>query len=164
MTKKWGKQLIALTINGEPYEIAVEAQETLLQVLREHLGLTGTKEGCGTGECGTCTVLVNGEPILSCLTLAVDCQEMEIRTIEGLDREGGLTLVQEAFLEQGAVQCGFCTPGIVLAATALLEAIPQPSDEEIKTALEGHLCRCTGYNKIMAAIELAAAKKLTVDR
>ena len=109
-------------------------------------------------------MLVNGEPILSCLTLAVDCQEMEILTIEGLDREGGLTLVQEAFLEQGAVQCGFCTPGMVLATTALLEAIPQPSDEEIKKALEGHLCRCTGYNKIMAAIELAAAKKLTVDR
>ncbi len=164
MTKKRGKQLIALTINGEPYEIAVEAQETLLEVLRDHLGLTGTKEGCGTGECGTCTVLVNGEPILSCLTLAVDCHEMEILTIEGLDREGGFTLVQEAFLEQGAVQCGFCTPGMVLATTALLEAIPQPSDEEIKTALEGHLCRCTGYNKIMEAIELAAAKKLTVDR
>ena len=164
MTKKWGKQLIALTINGEPHEIAVEAQETLLEVLRDHLGLTGTKEGCGTGECGTCTVLVNGEPILSCLTLALDCQEMEILTIEGLDREGGLTLVQEAFLEQGAVQCGFCTPGMVLATTALLEAMPQPSDEEIKTALAGHLCRCTGYNKIMEAIELAAVKKLTVDR
>ena len=164
MTKKWGKQLIALTINGEPYEIAVEAQETLLEVLRDHLGLTGTKEGCGTGECGTCTVLVNGEPILSCLTLAADCQEMEILTIEGLDREGSLTLVQEAFLEQGAVQCGFCTPGMVLATTALLEAIPQPSDEEIKTALEGHLCRCTGYNKIMGAIALAAAKRLAVAR
>ena len=164
MTKKWRKQLITLTINGEPYEIAVEAQETLLEVLRDHLGLTGTKEGCGTGECGTCTVLVNGEPILSCLTLAVDCPEMEILTIEGLDREGGLTSVQEAFLELGAVQCGFCTPGMVLATTALLEAIPQPSDEAIKTALEGHLCRCTGYNKIMAAIELAAGKKLTVDR
>lgn len=164
MTKKWGKQLIELTINGEPYEIAVEAQETLLEVLRSHLGLTGTKEGCGTGECGTCTVLVNGEPILSCLTLAVDCQEMEILTIEGLDHGGVLTSVQEAFLEQGAVQCGFCTPGMVLATTALLEANPQPSDEDIKTALAGHLCRCTGYNKIMEAIERAAAKKPSVDR
>ena len=123
MTRKWRKQLIALTINGEAHEIAVEAQETLLEVLRDHLGLTGTKEGCGTGECGTCTVLVDGQPVLSCLTLAADCQEMEILTIEGLDPDGGLTVVQEAFLEQGAVQCGFCTPGMVLATTALLAAV-----------------------------------------
>lgn len=163
MTKKWSKQLIGLTINGEPYEIAVEAQETLLEVLRGQLGLTGTKEGCGTGECGTCTVLVNGEPILSCLTLAVDCQGMEILTIEGLDRGGVLTSVQEAFLELGAVQCGFCTPGMVLATTTLLEASPKPSDEEIKTALEGHLCRCTGYNKIVEAVEHATAKSSTVE-
>lgn len=163
MTKKWSKQLIELTINGEPYEIAVEAQETLLEVLRGQLGLTGTKEGCGTGECGTCTVLVNGEPILSCLTLAVDCQGMEILTIEGLDRGGVLTSVQEAFLELGAVQCGFCTPGMVLATTTLLEASPKPSDEEIKTALEGHLCRCTGYNKIVEAVEHATAKSSTVE-
>lgn len=163
MARNLSKRLIALKINGEFYEIAVEDQETLLEVLRDHLGLTGTKEGCGTGECGTCTVLANGEPVLSCLTLAVDCQEMEIFTIEGLGRGSGFTPVQEAFLEMGAVQCGFCTPGMVLATSALLKAIPKPSDEQIKTALEGHLCRCTGYNKILEAIEHAAAKIRAVE-
>ena len=163
MTKKWSKQLIELTINGESYETAIEDQDTLLEVLRSHLGLTGTKEGCGTGECGTCTVLANGEPILSCLTLAVDCQEIEILTIEGLDRGGVLASVQGAFLEMGAVQCGFCTPGMVLATTALMDATHKPSDEEIKTALEGHLCRCTGYNKIVEAVEHATTKSSSVD-
>lgn len=163
MARNLSKRLIALKINGEFYEIAVEDQETLLEVLRDHLGLTGTKEGCGTGECGTCTVLANGEPVLSCLTLAVDCQEMEIFTIEGLGRGSGFTSVQEAFLEMGAVQCGFCTPGMVLATSALLKAIPKPSDEQIKTALEGHLCRCTGYNKILEAVEHAAAKIRAVE-
>ena len=159
MNKRLGKQLLELTVNDEFYELAVEPQETLLEVLRDHLGLTGTKEGCGTGECGTCTVLMEGEPILSCLTLAMDCIQKKIQTIEGLDRGGGLTVVQDAFLQQGAVQCGFCTPGMVLATTALLEENPHPSQEEIKKGLEGHLCRCTGYNKIFEAVEQAARGK-----
>ena len=159
MKKRPGKQLLELTVNDEFYELAVEPQETLLEVLRNHLGLTGTKEGCGTGECGTCTVLMEGEPILSCLTLAMDCGKKKIQTIEGLDREEGLTVVQDAFLQQGAVQCGFCTPGMVLATTALLEDNPHPSQEAIKKGLEGHLCRCTGYNKILEAVEQAVVRK-----
>ena len=159
MKKRPGKQLVELIVNDEFYELAVEPQETLLEVLRDHLGLTGTKEGCGTGECGTCTVLMEGEPILSCLTLAMDCRQKKIQTIEGLDRGEGLTVVQDAFLQQGAVQCGFCTPGMVIATTALLEENPHPSQEEIKKGLEGHLCRCTGYNKIFEAVEQAARGK-----
>ena len=159
MKKRPGKQLLEFTVNDEFYELAVESQETLLEVLRNHLGLTGTKEGCGTGECGTCTVLMEGEPILSCLTLAMDCRQKKIQTIEGLDQGEGLTVVQDAFLQQGAVQCGFCTPGMVLATTALLEENPHPSQEEIKKGLEGHLCRCTGYNKIFEAVEQAARGK-----
>ncbi|HDZ89850.1 MAG: (2Fe-2S)-binding protein [Deltaproteobacteria bacterium] len=155
MKKRQEKEILALVVNDEVYELAVEPQETLLEVLRDHLGLTGTKEGCGTGECGTCTVLMEGEPVLSCLTLAMDCREKRIQTIEGLDRGDGLTPVQDAFLHKGAVQCGFCTPGMILATTALLEENPHPSREEIKKGLEGHLCRCTGYNKIMEAMEEA---------
>ena len=162
MTKTVAKHLIGLRVNGDPYELAVEPQETLLEALRNHLRLTGTKESCGTGECGSCTVLIDGQPVLSCLTLAMDCQGMEIVTIEGLAKKGReFTPVQEAFLEQGAVQCGFCTPGMILAATALLQANPKPTEEEIKKALEGHLCRCTGYNKILAAVACAAHKLST---
>lgn len=150
------KQLIELLINGESYDIAVEPQQTLLEVLRGTLGLTGTKEGCGTGECGSCTVLLEGEPILACLALAVECEGKEITTIEGLAGPGGMTRVQECFLEKGAVQCGFCTPGMVLATTALFQRNPNPTEKEIKEALEGHLCRCTGYNKIIEAVEAAA--------
>ncbi|MBW2207747.1 MAG: (2Fe-2S)-binding protein [Deltaproteobacteria bacterium] len=155
---KRGKEIIAVSINGELHELAVEPQQTLLEVLRDSLGLTGAKEGCGTGECGSCTVLLDGEPVLSCLTLAVECQSREITTIEGLGGIEGMTLVQEAFLEKGGVQCGFCTPGMVLATTALLNRNATPSDEEVRVALEGHLCRCTGYNKIIEAIETAAEK------
>jgi len=158
MKKKQTKQLVDLNVNSEIYGLAVEPQETLLEVLRDHLRITGTKEGCGTGECGSCTVLMNGSPVLSCLTLAVDCGGMKIITIEGLAEGTELTPVQDAFLEQGAVQCGFCTPGMVLATTALLESTPRPAKQEIVKALEGHLCRCTGYNKIMEAVELAAEK------
>ena len=153
MKQRPGKQLLELTVNGELYELAVEPQETLLEVLRNHLGLTGTKEGCGTGECGTCTVLMGGKSVLSCLTLAMDCRGKDIQTIEGLNRGEGFTVVQDAFLQKGAVQCGFCTPGMVLATTALLDQNPNPSLEEIKKGLEGHLCRCTGYNKIVEAVE-----------
>lgn len=150
------KQLIELTINGEYHELAVEPQTTLLEVLRDHLGLTGTKEACGTGECGSCTVLINGRPILSCLTLAMDQQNQPVLTIEGLSEGKELTPVQQAFHDCGAIQCGYCTPGMVLSVTALLDENQRPSEEEIMKALEGHLCRCTGYNKIMEAVKRAA--------
>ncbi len=161
MAKKHQKKLLELSVNGEVYELAVACQETLLEVLRNRLGLTGTKEGCGTGECGSCTVLLEGEPVLACLLLAVDCEGRKIETIEGQAVEGHLSPVQEAFLEKGAVQCGFCTPGMVMASTALLKRNPQPSEEDVKESLEGHLCRCTGYNKIMESV-LHAAKSYGV--
>ncbi len=145
-------------VNGEAYELAVEPQETLLEVLREDLGFTGTKEGCGSGECGSCTVLVDGEPMLSCLMLAVSSQGKHILTIEGLAGGSVTTGIQQAFLEKGAVQCGFCTPGMVLATTALERSSPYPSHEEIQEALEGHLCRCTGYNKIVEAVKAATGR------
>lgn len=150
------KRMLELSINGLSYELAVEPQVTLLEVLRDHLGLTGTKEACGTGECGSCTVLINGKPILSCLALALDYQNQEIITIEGLVEGDRLTPVQQAFQDLGAIQCGFCTPGMVLSATALLRENPHPSEREIKKALEGNLCRCTGYNKIVDSIQKAA--------
>ena len=153
------KELIRLTVNGELHEFAVEPQTTLLEALREQLELTGAKEGCGTGECGSCTVLLNDKPILSCLTLAVDCQDAEITTVEGLAEGENLTKVQQSFLETGAVQCGFCTPGMVLTITALLKETPNPTDSEIKKALEGNVCRCTGYNKIMHAIAAAGERR-----
>jgi carbon-monoxide dehydrogenase small subunit len=152
------KRLIELSVNGETYELAVEPNATLAEVLRDQIGLTGTKVSCGTGECGTCTVLMDGRPILSCLALAVDCQKQSILTIEGLSVGEKLTPVQQAFHECGAIQCGFCTPGMVLSASALLESNPKPSTREIQKALEGHLCRCTGYNKIIEAVQQAAEK------
>ena len=157
------KQLIEIHVNGEAYELAIEPQTTLLEVLRDHLGLTGTKEACGTGECGSCTVLIEGKPILSCLALAVDYPNKEIITIEGLSQGEKLTPVQQAFVDCGAVQCGFCTPGMILSASALLKKNPSPSEEEIRKALEGHLCRCTGYNKIVEAVN-TAAKRLATER
>jgi carbon-monoxide dehydrogenase small subunit len=150
------KRLIELRINGETCELAVEPNATLAEVIRDQVGLTGTKEACGTGECGTCTVLIDGRPILSCLTLAVDCQKQSILTVEGLSEGETLTPVQQAFHDCGAIQCGFCTPGMVLSTTALLDANPHPSTPEIQKALEGHLCRCTGYNKIVEAVQQAA--------
>ncbi len=156
------KRLIELYVNGESHELAVEPHATLLEILSETLGLTGTKEACGTGECGSCTVLVGGKPILSCLTLAVDCLEQEIVTIEGLADEGDqLTPLQRSFHDCGAIQCGFCTPGMIISATALLKEDPRPSEAEIKKALEGNLCRCTGYNKIIEAIHKTAEKMAT---
>jgi len=153
------KELIRLIINSELHELAVEPQTTLLEALRDQLGLTGAKEGCGTGECGTCTVLMDDKPILSCLTLAVDCEDAPIATIEGLAQGENLTAVQQNFLEKGAVQCGFCTPGMVLTVTALLKETPKPSDQEIEKALEGNICRCTGYNKIVQAIAAAVGRR-----
>lgn len=150
------KRLIELCVNGEAYELAAESNATLAEVLRDQIGLTGTKVSCGTGECGTCTVLMDGRPTLSCLALAVDCQKQPILTIEGLSVGKKLTPVQQAFHDCGAIQCGFCTPGMVLSATALLEVNSRPSMQEIQKALEGHLCRCTGYNKIIEAVQQAA--------
>ncbi len=152
------KKVIELSINEELYVLAVEPQQTLLEVLRDSLSLTGTKAGCGTGECGSCTVLLDGKPVLSCLMLAVECVNVEITTIEGMGSIESMNPVQEAFIEKGGVQCGFCTPGMVLAAAAMLNRNSKPSVEEIKRSLEGHLCRCTGYNKIIEAVEASVEK------
>lgn len=143
-------------VNGERHEVAFAPQKTLLELLREDLALTGTKHGCELGECGTCTVLVDGVPILSCLALAQAHMEREIETVEGLAGSSGLHPLQDAFARLGAAQCGYCTPGFLLAADALLATNPDPSREEIKEALGGNLCRCTGYLKIFEAVELAA--------
>jgi carbon-monoxide dehydrogenase small subunit len=148
--------VLRLRVNSEVKELAVPAHKTLLEVLREDLRLTGTKHGCELGECGTCTVLVDGEPVLSCLALPVELEDAEILTIEGLTEDGRAHPLQIAFAEIGAAQCGYCTPGIVLAAKALLDRNPLPEREEIQQALAGNLCRCTGYLQILQAIERAA--------
>jgi aerobic-type carbon monoxide dehydrogenase small subunit (CoxS/CutS family) len=152
------KQRIRLRLNGEDREVLAPVHHTLLEVLREELGLTGTKHGCELGECGTCAVLLDGKPVLSCLTLPVECEGRLIATIEGLAEPGGLHPLQQAFLELGAAQCGYCTPGFLLVADALLRENPRASRQEIAEATAGNLCRCTGYLKIFEAIELAAAR------
>jgi carbon-monoxide dehydrogenase small subunit len=149
---------IDLTVNGERYELEVEPRETLVEVLRERLHLTGTKEGCGIGDCGTCIVLVEGVPVNSCLVLAVDVKGRQVLTIEGLAGEGGLHPLQESFLEKGAVQCGFCTPAMVMSGKALLDQNPRAGEEEIKRALSGVLCRCGSYKKIVEAVKAAGEK------
>jgi carbon-monoxide dehydrogenase small subunit len=152
------RQLIRLRVNGEFREIAAAPSKTLLEVLREDLGLIGTKHGCELGECGTCAILVEGEPALSCLVLPCELDGREITTIEGLADGGRLDPLQETFADLGAAQCGYCTPGILLVARALLAESPHPGREEIEEALCGNLCRCTGYLKIFEAIELAAGE------
>lgn len=147
---------IDLKVNGEPRKIEVEGSTTLLQVLRDYLQLTGTKEGCGMGDCGACTVLVDGKAINSCIMLAVEANGSEVVTIEGLARGNTLDPLQEAFMKSGAVQCGYCTPGMIMAAKALLNINPMPSDEEIRSTITGNLCRCTGYVKIMEAVKIAS--------
>src|SRR5512145_1189737 len=147
---------ITLTVNGTPEQAHVAANVTLLTLLREHLGLTGTKNGCATGECGACTVLLNGEPVNSCLVLAVEVDGAEIITVEGLAHDEQLDPLQEALVEHSGVQCGFCTPGILISARALLNRNPHPTHDEIKDALRGNLCRCTGYVRIIEAVEDAA--------
>ncbi len=147
---------ITFTLNGKPRTLTAEPDERVVNVLRESLGLTGTKEACGTGECGTCTILVDGVPKLACLMLAAQLEGRAITTIEGLSDEESLHPVQAAFVEAGAVQCGFCTPGMVLTATHLLRNNPSPTREEIREALSGNICRCTGYQKIIDAVERAA--------
>jgi carbon-monoxide dehydrogenase small subunit len=150
------KRLIELHVNGESHELAIKPNDTLLEALREKLGLIGTKEACGVGECGACTVLMNGRPVLSCLTLALDASGMEITTIEGLSVGEELDPVQQTFVEHGAVQCGFCTPGMILTAKELLEREKDPSPDEIKRAISGNFCRCTGYTKIIEAVQAAS--------
>jgi len=153
------KRILKLNVNGEEFEILTEVHKTLLEVLREDLGLTGTKRGCDLGTCGACTVLIEGKPYLSCLTLAADVQGKKILTIEGLSQKGELHPLQKAFVEKGAIQCGFCTPGMILTAKAFLEEQPHPSEGELKKAISGNLCRCTGYVKIIEAI-LTVSEKL----
>ncbi len=152
------KAHISLVVNGERTEVAFEPHKTLLEVLREDLRLTGTKHGCELGECGTCTVLLDGQPVLSCLVLGLACEDRHVVTVEGMREGPELHPLQEAFAELGAAQCGYCTPGFLLTAQALLESDPSPTRETIKHALSGNLCRCTGYLKIYEAVELAARR------
>ena len=148
---------IHMTVNGEPVAARVAAHRTLLEFLRDQLNLTGTKEGCGDGECGACTVIVDGAPVRSCLMLAVEADGASIETIEGLSDGARLHPIQEAFAQAGAIQCGFCTPGLVLAVKALLDRHPRPTEEQIREALGGHLCRCTGYETIFRAVQAAVS-------
>jgi carbon-monoxide dehydrogenase small subunit len=152
------KTRLDLTVNGEPHDLLVPVEKTLLEVLREDLGLTGTKHGCELGECGTCTVLLDGVPILSCLALPADLEGRAIATVEGMADGARLHPLQQAFAELGAAQCGYCTPGILLTAQSLLSATRQPTRAQIREALAGNLCRCTGYTKILDAVELAALR------
>ncbi len=153
---KLTKTLLQLRVNGETKEVATEINKTLLEVLREDMGLTGTKHGCELGECGTCAVLVDGAPVLSCLMLGVEAVDTEVITVEGMTQNGQSHALQNAFADLGAAQCGYCIPGILLTAKALLDANPHPTRDEIRQALSGNLCRCTGYTKILQAVELAA--------
>ena len=147
-----GRAAVAATINGEPAEWLCEPRETLLEVLRDRLGLTGAKEGCGNGNCGACAVMIDGRLVNSCCVLGVEVEGAEIRTVEGIDTSGGLTPLQQAFLEHAALQCGICTPGFLVATQALLEKNPDPTEDDIRWWLAGNLCRCTGYDKIVAAV------------
>jgi carbon-monoxide dehydrogenase small subunit len=150
---------ISVTVNGSLEQVIVPSNMTLLRMLRESLSLTGTKNGCAAGECGACTVLMNGEPINSCMILAVECDGANIVTVEGLAEDKRLDPIQEAMIQEGGVQCGFCTPGVLMSARALLDRSPNPSDDEIRRALVGNLCRCTGYTPIFESIKKAAKKQ-----
>lgn len=147
---------IILTVNGSTEQVDVPGNMTLLQMLREKLALTGTKNGCAAGECGACTVLLNGEPVNSCMVLAAECDGAEIVTVEGLAQDGQLDIVQQTIIEEGGVQCGFCTPGMLISARALLNRNPKPTEADIREALVGNLCRCTGYARIISAVKAAA--------
>ena len=147
---------ITLTVNGVPEKVVVASNITLMRMLRENLALTGTKNGCAAGECGACTVLLNGEPVNSCMVLAVECDGAQVVTVEGLADDKQLDPLQEAIIQEGGVQCGFCTPGILISARGLLDRIPDPSEEDIREALVGNLCRCTGYVRIVESVRKAA--------
>jgi len=153
------KTIIELTVNDELRQVEVEPQTTLLEMIREGLHLTGTKEGCGMGDCGTCVVLMDGKPVNSCLILAVDARGRRITTIEGLQKDGKLHPLQQNFIDEGAVQCGFCSPAMILSGVALLEENPHPDEDAIKRALSGVLCRCGSYKKIIAAVKAASPKE-----
>jgi carbon-monoxide dehydrogenase small subunit len=154
---------LSLHVNHEPVDVLVDSSKTLLEVLREDLQLTGTKHGCELGECGTCAVLVDGGPVLSCLLIAAECEGRDVATIEGLAEHGRLHPLQEEFADRGAAQCGYCTPGILLTAKALLDRESHPSRDRIREALSGNLCRCTGYTQIIEAVEAAAARVAKAD-
>ena len=153
------KNLVTFNINGEPQEILVQPWTTLLEAVRDELQLTGTKEGCGNGNCGACTVLLDGKAVNSCCVLAVEVDGQDVVTIEGLAKNGKLDPLQESFIEYGALQCGFCTPGFLVSARAFLDSNPHPTEEEIRLAIAGNLCRCTGYDKIVRAIQAVAEPK-----
>lgn len=152
------KHLIKTRINGETYEVLVEARKTLLAMLRDQLLMTGTKEGCSTGDCGACTVIMDGKTVTSCLVLAVEADGREITTIEGIAADASLHPVQRAMVDKGGIQCGFCTPGMIVSAAHLLKENPNPSEHQIRRAIAGNLCRCTGYSKIVEAVQEAAAE------
>lgn len=157
MVKSVSRKKITLHVNGDQYRLEVPVNRTLLAALREDLGLQGTKEGCGSGDCGACTVLLDGKPVNSCLVLAVAADGCQVTTVEGLGSDERLHPLQEAFIQEGAVQCGFCTPGMLLTAKGLLDENPMPNEAEIRKALAGNLCRCTGYVRIVKAVQKAAA-------
>ncbi len=159
MSETVSKARIALTVNGDRVDILIDPSKTLLEVLREDLQLTGTKHGCELGECGACAVLVDGQPVLSCLAIGLECDGRSVTTIEGLASSGTLHPLHDAFADLGGSQCGYCTPGIILTAASLLESEPRPSRDRIREALSGNLCRCTGYLQILDAVEAAAARK-----
>ena len=159
------RQVLSCTVNDEPVEVLVRPYDTLLDALREDLGLTGPKEGCGTGDCGACTIHLDGKPVTSCLVLAMQARGRSVRTIEGIGRPDALTVLQDLFVRKGVPQCGFCIPGVLMAATALLAENPHPTEEEIRYGIAGNLCRCTGYTTMVAAIaETAAAAPAGRDR
>jgi len=154
------KRLITLNINDRDYHVIIDDRDTLLYILRDKLMLTGTKDACGVGECGACTVLVDGKAVLSCLMLAIDGQGKKITTVEGLAKDGKLTDLQKAFIQYGAIQCGYCTSGMLMSVVGLFNTNPNPTKNDIKKAIEGNICRCTGYNKIIDAIEAVKDKRL----
>ena len=159
------RKIITIKVNGDPYEVSVNSTQSLNDLLREDLNLTGTKLGCGTGDCGACTVIVDGKAVSSCLTLALDMDGKEVFTVEGLAPSGEkLHPIQQAFIDKGAIQCGFCTPGMELAALYLLKNNPKPTKDEIRGGLSGNLCRCTGYNKIVDAVEEASKKMVEQEK
>ena len=155
---------VTANVNGRIYEREVPVNMTLVEFIRDELHLNGTKEGCDEGECGACTILYDGRPVNSCLMLACEAEGHEILTIEGMASDGRLHPIQEAFLEAGAVQCGYCTPGMVLSAKAVLDEFPHPTEKQIRTGIEGNICRCTGYNRIISAIILASEKIAAMDQ
>src|SRR5512137_519732 len=154
---------INVTVNGETEQVVVPSNMTLMRMLRESLALTGTKNGCAAGECGACTVLMNGEPVNSCMVLAAECDGATVMTVEGLAHDGRLAPIQEAMIEAGGVQCGFCTPGVLISAVALLQRNPDPDEGEIREALVGNLCRCTGYERIIESVKIAAKKQAALS-